>query len=64
MAAICSNYKTIYLGYYDTKAEAVLARVKKEKEICGEFGPNRDLYYILDLPSPIDKLKELYPEGV
>lgn len=63
-AAICSNYKTIYLGYYDTKAEAILARLKKEKEICGEYGPNKDLYYVLDLSSPIEELNKLYPEEV
>lgn len=63
-ATIMNNYRSIHLGYFDTKAEAVYARIKKEKEICGEYGPNRDLFYILDQPSPIEKLKELFPEGV
>lgn len=56
MSSICHNYKTIYLGYYDTKEEALLSRIKKEKELCGEYGPNRDLYYVLDHSSPIEEL--------
>lgn len=63
-AVIMNNYKSIHLGYFDTKAEAVLARIIKEKELCGNFGPNKDLFYVLDLPSPIEKLKKLFPEGV
>lgn len=63
-AVIMHNYKSIHLGYFDTKAEAVLARISYEKSLCGEYGPNRDLFYILDLPLPIEKLKELFPEGV
>ena len=61
-AQICSNYKTIHLGYYDNKNEAILARLKKEKEICNEYGPNRDLYYILDLSSPIEELNKICSE--
>ena len=38
--------------------------IKKEKEICGEYGPNRDLYYVLDLSSPIEELNRLYSEEV
>ena len=63
-ATIMHNYRTIYLGYYNTKPEAILARIKKEKEICGEYGPNRDLFYVLDLPSPIMELRKLFPEGM
>lgn len=59
MAEICSNYRTIYLGYYDTQEEAVLARLKKEKELCGEFGPNKDFYYLLNHPSPIEETKRV-----
>ena len=55
-ARICHNYKTIYLGYYDTAEEALLARLKKEQELCGEYGPNKDLYYVLNHPSPIKEL--------
>ena len=59
-----SNYKSIHLGYFDTKAEAILARIIKEKEICGEYGPNRDLFYILDQLSPLEELKKMFPESV
>lgn len=55
-ARICHNYKTIYLGYYNTAEEALLARLKKEQELCGEYGPNKDLYYVLNHPSPIKEL--------
>lgn len=55
-ARICHNYKTIYLGYYDNQEEALLARIRKEKELCGEYGPNKDLYYVLDHPFPIEEL--------
>lgn len=57
-----SNYKTIYLGYYDNKEEAIIARLKKEKELCGEYGPNKDLFYILDYSSPIEELKKVLSE--
>ena len=63
-ARIMSNYKNIHLGNYNTYEEAVLARLQKEKEICGEFGPNKDLFYILNHPSPIEKLKKVLSEGV
>lgn len=63
-AVIMNNYKSIHLGYFDTKAEAILARIIKEKELCDKFGPNKDLFYVLDLPSPIEELKKLFPEGV
>lgn len=58
-AQICSNYKNIHIGYYNTPEEAALARLKKEKEICGEYGPNKDLYYMLDHPSPIEELRNI-----
>lgn len=64
IARIMSNYKTINLGYFDTYEEAVIARLKKEKEICGEFGPNKDLYYLLDCLSPIEELKKVLSERV
>lgn len=64
IARIMVNYHTINLGYFDTFEEAVLARLTKEKEVCGEYGPNKDLFYILDFPSPIDRLKEVLSEGV
>lgn len=52
IARIMSNYQTLNLGTFDNKEDAIIARLKKEKELFGEFGPNRDLYYLLDLPSP------------
>lgn len=50
------NYKGKQLGTFNSQAEAVMARLKAEKEICGDFGPNRDYYYLLDHPSPIEEL--------
>ena len=44
------------LYVYDTAEEALLARLKKEQELCGEYGPNKDLYYVLNHPSPIKEL--------
>lgn len=58
-ATICSNYKTLHLGYFDTQEEAAIARMKKEEEICGDYGPNRNLYYILNHPSPIEEMKRV-----
>lgn len=52
-----SNYQSIHIGTFDTKEEAVYARLKKEKELCGDFGPNRDLFYLLDQFSPIEAIK-------
>lgn len=60
VANIMHNYKSIWLGAYETKEEAMFARIKKEKEICGEYGPNKDLYYLVDHPSPIEELQKLY----
>ena len=34
----------------------IIARLKKEQELCGEYGPNKDLYYVLNHPSPIKEL--------
>ncbi len=54
------NYKPIHIGYFNTYEEAIYARVKWEKENFGDYGPNRDLFYILDLPSPIEELKKVF----
>lgn len=54
------NYKHIHIGYYDNYEDAVLARIKWEKENFGEYGPNKDLFYILDLPSPTEELKKVF----
>ena len=63
-ARLMHNYKGLNLGFYSTYEEAVLARIKKEKELCGEYGPNSDLFYVLNLPSPLDELKKVFREGV
>ena len=34
-ASICHNYKTIYIGTYDTEDEAIEARKTKELELLG-----------------------------
>lgn len=62
-ARIMSNYKGIHIGNYNTYEEAVLARLQKEQEICGDFGPNKDLFYVLSHPSPIEELKNALSEG-
>ena len=64
VARIMSNYRTINLGYFDTYEEAVLARITKERDLCGEYGPNKDLYYLLEHPSPIEELKRILSDGV
>lgn len=58
-ARIMSNYKTIHIGNYDTYEEAVLARLKKEQELCGEYGPNKDLYYIINHSCPIEEIQKV-----
>lgn len=58
-ARIMYNYKNIHLGNYLTYAEAVLARIKKEQELFGDFGPNKDLYYVINLSSPIEELNKI-----
>ena len=58
------NYKGIHLGNFNSYEEAVLARLQKEFEVCGEYGPNRDLFYVLSHPSPIEELKRVLLEGV
>lgn len=51
-ARIMHNYKGMHLGYFNTEQEAILARLTKEFELCGEYGPNKDLYHLLDRCSP------------
>lgn len=60
-ARIMHNYKTIHLGNFFTFAEAVMARLKKEKELFEEYGPNKDFYYIVDHPSPIEEINRVIP---
>lgn len=59
VARIMHNYKTIHIGTYSTQGEALINRIKVEKEICGEFGPNKDYYYLLNLSSPIEEANKL-----
>lgn len=60
-ARIMSNYQSIHIGNYETYEEAVLARLKKEQEICGEYGPNKNLYYIINHSSPIEEIRRVLP---
>lgn len=39
VAYIHNDYKTIVLGHFDTKEEAILERFKAEKEIYKEYSP-------------------------
>ena len=64
VARLMHNYRGINLGIYNTYEEAVLARILKEKELCGDFGPNSDLFFVLNFPSPLEELKRILQEGV
>ena len=64
LAKLMNNYKCFNLGIYDTYEEAVLARITKEKELCGEYGANKDLYYVLGTDSPINELKIILNKAV
>lgn len=64
VARIMSNYKSIHIGTFNTYEEAVLARLTKEQELCKEFGPNKDLYYLINHPTPIEELKKVLSVGV
>ena len=59
-----NNYRTLNLGVFETYEEAVLARITKEYELCGEYGPNKDLFYVLNLPNPLEELKKIFQKGV
>ena len=58
------NYKTYNLGKFDDYYVAVYERIKKEKELYKEYGPLSDLYYILDLSSPIEELHKILSDEV
>ena len=38
------NQKTYHLGRFVNKEDAIVARLKAEKEYFGEFAPQRDLF--------------------
>ena len=59
-----NNYKTLNLGIFETYEEAVLTRITKEYELCGEYGPNKDLFYVLNLPYPLEELSKIFQKGV
>lgn len=56
------NYKH-YQWTCNSKEEAILTRVTHEKELFGEFGSNKDLYYLINHPSPIEEIKIIFSEG-
>lgn len=43
-ATIKKNGERVHLGYYTNKEDAVIARLKAEKEFFGEFAPQRHLF--------------------
>lgn len=43
-ASICINHKNINLGRFINKEDAIIARLKAEKEYYGEFAPQRHLF--------------------
>lgn len=47
VARIMHNYQTINLGNFDNEQDAIIARLTKEFELCGDYGPNKDLYHLL-----------------
>ena len=53
----------IEIGNYDTLEEAVLARISKEKEVCGEYGPNKDLFYLVEAKNPLEEIKNYLKEN-
>lgn len=43
-ASIKASNKSYYLGSFNTKEEAIIARLKAEKELHGDFSPNKHLF--------------------
>jgi len=58
-AHIMKNYEDIYIGTYPTFIEAALARLQSEKDLFGEYGGQKDLYYVLDSPNPPVELQRV-----
>ena len=58
-AHIMKDYEDIYIGTYPTFIEAALARLQSEKDLFGEYGGQKDLYYVLDNPNPSIELQRV-----
>lgn len=56
-ATIMCNYQTIHIGNYETFEEAVYERLKKERELFGEYGSGAPYYYLIDCDNPIEEIK-------
>ena len=56
---ITNNYTSIHVGNFQTFEEAVYARLKKEKELFGDYGANSRYYYILEHENPIEEIKKI-----
>lgn len=44
VASICVNRQKMWLGYYENKNDAVIARLQAEAKYFGEFAPQRHLF--------------------
>lgn len=44
LAQLQHNMKQVYIGRFLTEEEAIIARLKKEKELFGEFAPQKHLF--------------------
>ena len=51
-AYISPNNVQEHIGYFDTKEEAIKARLLKESEIFGEFSPNIELFNAFGIDKP------------
>ena len=58
-ATITNNYKTEHLGNFIRFEEAVYARLKREKELYGEYGANKKYYYILEIDNPLEEIEKI-----
>lgn len=63
MVFFSHNNKEIYLGSFSSYEEAALTRLKQEEKIWKDCGVHKNLYYILNHPSPIEELKRVLTEG-
>lgn len=52
-AYITNNNNQTHVGYFDKKEDAIIARLKKEKEIFGEFAPQRHLFELYKIDNII-----------